>query len=175
MNYLPQLPHDLEGLRHAYKPAKVRWLFIGESPPANGTFFYKADSNLSRYTQQAFSIALEREFADGNEFLDFFKALGCYLIDLCDDPVNHLPESEREEQRRRGATSLPERIAEHLPQATIVVMKAIAKYVQPAIGQAELADLPFYVVPFPAMGNQKRYVERLVTVLKKLKVTASSS
>jgi hypothetical protein len=175
MNYLSRLPHDLESLRHAYKPARVRWLFIGESPPANGTFFYKADSNLSRYTQQAFSIALERKFADGKEFLDSFKAQGCYLIDLCDHPINHLPESEREEQRRRGATSLPERIAEHLPQASIVVMKAIAKYVQPAIGQAGLADLPCYVLPFPAMGNQKRYVERLVAVLRELNITTLSS
>jgi hypothetical protein len=65
---------SLEALRLRYKPARVRWLLIGESPPANGTFFYKADSNLSRYTQQAFSTALEREFADGKEFLDFFKA-----------------------------------------------------------------------------------------------------
>jgi hypothetical protein len=169
------LVSSLETLRLSYKPAKLRWLFIGESPPANGTFFYKADSNLSRYTQQAFSIAFEREFADGKGFLEFFKAQGCYLIDLCEHPVNHLPESEREEQRRRCSTSLPERIAEHLPQATIVVMKAIAKYVQPATGQAGLADLPCYVLPFPAMGNQKRYVERLVAVLRELNITTFSS
>jgi hypothetical protein len=165
------LVSSLETLRLSYKPAKLRWLFIGESPPANGTFFYKADSKLSRYTQQAFSIAFEREFADGKEFLDSFKAQGCYLIDLCDRPVNNLPGIEREQQRKRCAASLVERIAQHSPEAIIVVMQGIAKYVQPAIGQAGLDDLPFYVVPFPAMGNQKRYVERLVAIFRELKVT----
>nr|MBC8193829.1 hypothetical protein [FCB group bacterium] len=35
-----------EDLRQAFKPPKVEVLFIGESPPAGGTFFYNGNSKL---------------------------------------------------------------------------------------------------------------------------------
>src|SRR5688572_24876523 len=35
-----------ERLRQAYRPEDVPLLFVGESAPAGGTFFYQADSNL---------------------------------------------------------------------------------------------------------------------------------
>jgi hypothetical protein len=37
---------SLESLRQSYRPQQVRVLFVGESPPAGGTFFYRANSNL---------------------------------------------------------------------------------------------------------------------------------
>ena len=80
----------IESLRHLHKPAQIRWLFVGESPPAGGTFFYRADSNLFRYTRQAFSAAYEIDFNNGAEFLTFFQPQGCYLIDLCEEPINHI-------------------------------------------------------------------------------------
>jgi hypothetical protein len=169
------LSTTLETLRLRYKPSKVRWLFIGESPPANGTFFYKADSNLSRYTQKAFSIAFEKRFTDGAEFLNFFKAQGCYLIDLCNDPINNLPNSERNYQRMHGAISLPERIAAHSPHGIIVVMKAIVKYIRPAVKQAGLEHLPFYTLLFPSMGNQHRYTNALVQVIHKENLVQSQN
>lgn len=95
-----------------------------------------------------------------------FKAQGCYLIDLCNDPINNLSKAERYNQRMQGASSLPERIAAHSPQGIIVVMKAIVKYIRPAIRQAGLEHLPFYALPFPAVGNQHRYVDNLVEVLR---------
>ena len=47
-----------EELRRRYRPETVRALFVGESPPAGGTFFYAANSNLYRFTEQAFRAAL---------------------------------------------------------------------------------------------------------------------
>jgi hypothetical protein len=37
-----------EHLRKHYRPDRVRILFVGESPPASGRFFYQADSGLYR-------------------------------------------------------------------------------------------------------------------------------
>jgi len=33
---------DLDKLRLRYRPDKISVLFVGESPPAGGTFFYKS-------------------------------------------------------------------------------------------------------------------------------------
>jgi hypothetical protein len=69
-------------------------LFLGESPPAGGTFFYYANSKLYDATREAFEAgipALRRT----DDFLDAFKRLGCYLEDLSPVPVNHLDLKDR--------------------------------------------------------------------------------
>lgn len=141
------LTGSLDSFHLHYKPKEVRWLFVGESPPTNGTFFFKADSNLSRYTQEAFSIAFKLQFVDGRELLDFFKSLGCYLIDLCTHPINPLSRHERKRCRKACAASLPELMAEYSPQRIIVVMKGIAGYVKSAVKPAGLALFPFTLCP----------------------------
>ncbi|MDQ3689671.1 MAG: UPF0175 family protein, partial [Chloroflexota bacterium] len=42
----------VDALRQQFRPERVRWLFVGESSPAAGTHFYRADSNLFRATQE---------------------------------------------------------------------------------------------------------------------------
>jgi hypothetical protein len=64
-------------------------LFVGESPPAGGAFFYRANSKLYDATREAFETAtpaLRRE----DDVLAAFQRLGCYLDDLCLAPVNHV-------------------------------------------------------------------------------------
>jgi hypothetical protein len=78
-------------LRKLFRPPKVNVLFIGESPPAGGTFFYQADSRLYQRTRAAFGRAFGRSMPEGAEFLREFQRLGCYLEDLCAEPVNRLP------------------------------------------------------------------------------------
>ncbi len=45
-----------EELRLRYRPKKVGVLLVAESRPAGGTFFYAGNSNLVRYTEQAFRM-----------------------------------------------------------------------------------------------------------------------
>jgi hypothetical protein len=73
----------LEHLRLYYRPPEVRVLFVGESPPAGGTFFYAADSGLYRATRDAFYEAIPE--ARSGKFLERFAAYGCYLEDLCQE------------------------------------------------------------------------------------------
>jgi hypothetical protein len=37
---------DIEALRLSYKPEHIKILFVGESAPASGKFFYKGNSML---------------------------------------------------------------------------------------------------------------------------------
>jgi uracil-DNA glycosylase len=62
---------DHEATRARYHPEKVRLLFVGESPPASGRFFYNRDSGLYRAMLGAFH-AMDHTISDDN-FLDVFK------------------------------------------------------------------------------------------------------
>ena len=123
----------VEKLRRSYKPNQVQVLFVGESPPAGGDFFYAGNSRLSRYTQEAFTEAFGVTFKSVGSFLDYFRRAGCYLDDLCLTPVNHLSRSERRGERRRGIVHLAERIADMSPRAVVVVMRGIAPHVEQAV------------------------------------------
>jgi hypothetical protein len=158
----------LEQLRHSYKPADIRVLFVGESPPAGGTFFYRADSNLARCTQEAFSEAFGREFDDGEAFLRFFASLGCYLDDLCLVPVNRMDKADRKRQRVESIGSLAARIRAASPEAVVSVMRAIVPQVKQAMDLAGLDTTLFFSLPFPAYQHKQDYVHELVSVLRRL-------
>lgn len=42
---------NVEELRRKYRPDKVLALFVGESAPAGGTFFYAGNSQMYRYVR----------------------------------------------------------------------------------------------------------------------------
>jgi len=155
-----------EELRRKYKPKRTRVLFIGESAPAGGTFFYRGDSNLARHTKEAFAVAFNRSFEDDNEFLDFFKSTGCYLDDLCLVPVNKEAPVERSRCWEKGIEPLSRRMRKAKPKAVVVVMKGIRRHVERAAIRAGIDPAALHTLPFPTRGRQKCYVESLVGLLR---------
>ena len=103
---------------------------------------------------------------DGEVFLRSFKGLGCYLDDLCLTPVNNLGERERQRYRELCVDDLALRLRAASPKAIVVVMKRIVPFVERAANHAGLTALPPIALPFPAQGNQLRYVEGLTLVLR---------
>jgi hypothetical protein len=91
-----------ERTRRDYRPNEVRVLFIGESPPAGGTFFHYANSKLYDATREAFEAAIPA-LRRADDFLEAFKRLGCYVEDLSPVPVNHLDLKDRKQRRQRRA------------------------------------------------------------------------
>jgi hypothetical protein len=57
-----------EELRRKYRPGRVRLLFIGESPPASGRFFYRRNSGLYLAEHPALNLIYR------------FKQRLCYLL-----------------------------------------------------------------------------------------------
>ena len=45
----------IKSLRARYRPSCVQVLFVGEAPPANGTFFYDGNTQMFRYVRDALS------------------------------------------------------------------------------------------------------------------------
>jgi hypothetical protein len=150
----------------------VSVLFVGESPPAGGTFFYLANSKLYDATKEAFRLAVP-DLVRGPNFLERFSALGCYLDDLCLEPVNHLKldnrlaKAKRLRLRKEGEAPLAVRIGDYSPGCIIVVMKGIENNVLKAVELAGLASVPTEALPFPARKeHRERYVDELASLLK---------
>src|SRR3954464_7652523 len=95
---------ERESLRRSFQPSHVQLLFIGESPPASGRFFYSGNSGLYRAIHMAFQKA-DATILEEN-FLSTFRAYGCYLTDLSHEPVDHLDAQPRRAMRSQGEKAL---------------------------------------------------------------------
>jgi hypothetical protein len=142
-----------EEARQRYRPERVRVLFVGESPPSRGTFFYHGDSKLYRETERAFRDSIPERI--GQDFLTSFAQLGCYLDDLCLLPVDQLKKAGpagRQQLRQEHAAGVPplaERMAEADPEAIILIGLGIENFVRRAAVEAGCNRLPFHALPFP--------------------------
>src|SRR5215469_2298624 len=125
---------ERERLRRWHRPARVRLLFIGESPPASGRFFYCRDSGLYRAIRDAFRIIDPTITDDG--FLDLFQKSGCYLIDACARPVDYLGARSRREACLAGEPALTRKIRQLQPGAIVILLKSIGDNVRRAAVQA---------------------------------------
>jgi hypothetical protein len=148
----------------------VNVLFVGESPPAGGTFFFLGDS-LTQYTKEAFTNVYGVNFNSDTDFLNRFKSNYFYLDDLCLTPLNRLNENCRNEVRQISVPVFSKRLREHPPRIVISIMMAIEPLVREAIVSAGINVNSVYSLPFPAWGNnnKRRYVEMLTRLLSELK------
>ena len=165
---LPSRVDHPEEIRLLYRPERISVLLVGESPANNGSFFYCANSRLYTYTAEAFRRALGVRVDDPKRFLSMFKQAGCYLEDLSLKPLNGLGNSERRQARREAVPGLKRRVESASPQVVICVMKGIADLVRGAVSEAGFSTVPFYTVPFPAMGHEEECAKALARILRRL-------
>jgi hypothetical protein len=141
-----------ERLRERYRPERVRILFVGESPPASGRFFYQADSGLYSAIRDTFLAAFPDLRKD--HFLESFRSMGCYLVDLSEKPVDRLNARARRRACMAGETRLVRRIRQLDPEIIVTVVQSIAENVERAANSAGWNGL-HVVLPYP--GRWQRY------------------
>ena len=144
-----------DSARRRFRPSLVRLLFIGESPPASGRFFYHGDSGLYRAMRDTFR-AVDPGIDDEN-FLPVFQASGCYLIDLCPEPVDHLSSELRRAACRAGEAKLSRTIARLQPLMIATVVRSIERNVTRASCRAGWHG-PFIHLPYPGRWSRYRKV-----------------
>jgi len=130
---------------------------IGESPPASGRFFYQRDSGLYRAARDAFQIH-DSGINDAN-FLEAFQAAGCYLIDLCSDPVDRFSLKARRAACVAAEPALADTIIRLQPHAIATIVRSIEANVESAIAAARWSG-PILNLPYP--GRWKRHREIFV-------------
>lgn len=134
-----------ELLRRRYRPNDVRVLFVGESPPASGRFFYQQDSGLYRAVFETFRRV--DSSLDHANFLTLFARARCYLVDLCPEPVDRLAPAPRRAACRAGEASLARAISRLRPTTIVSVVRSIEDNVDRAASRAgwrgEVLRLPY--------------------------------
>lgn len=163
-----------ERLRRKYRPARVRLLFVGEAPPASGRFFYQADSGLYRAIREAFAIAFPT-MQEGN-FLESFRDLGCYLVDLCREPVDGLSKGQRRRTWLESEARLGAVLKRLRPRVVITVVRSVAPSVRRAQELANWAG-PHVELPYPGRWRHHRvaFLKALVPVLQQNLVSRDSN
>jgi hypothetical protein len=155
----------VEDVRADYRPQRILTLFVGESAPHSGKFFYLGNTPLKRYMQQALGL-------DGvDDFLDCFKAMGWYLDDLVLTPIDHIENrAERMAMWKAAQPSLAKRIKEYRPQAILPFVSGIVPVVKAVAG-----SVPVYPMPFPGHGHQRRFLEEMRRILPLLPKSSDPS
>lgn len=156
-NALCSTADDIETLRHSFRPDKITVLFVGESTPQGGTFFYHGNSQVFRYLKKALN--------GGEGFLGEFKAKGYFLDDLVLEPINHNTNAERRRLHNMAVPGLAERLATYRPLTVVSILKSIKQPVTEAIVRASISGIPHYSVAFPGTGQQGRFLEEIAEIL----------
>lgn len=149
-----------ERRRRRFRPPSYQFLFIGEAPPASGKFFYNRDSGLYRAIRETFQT-IDPSINDTN-FLTTFQSAGCYLIDLCPQPVDQLPTADRRAACIAAESALARTIARFQPHHIVTVVRSIEPNVLRAASLANWHG-PFLHLPYP--GRWSRYKNRFVLEL----------
>src|SRR6266705_4903305 len=118
----------VEAIRKRFRPERITTLFVGESAPHSGDFFYCGDSAMLAHMKRAVELA----FRKSDDFLKSFQAYGWYLDDLVLESVNHLRKPERLAKCLDAQKSLADRIAVYQPEAIVSVLKSIEPFVNAA-------------------------------------------
>jgi hypothetical protein len=146
---------DTQALRLRYRPGRVRTLFVGESAPVEGRFFYDGRNLMLSHFKRAFGRAGENDAA----FLTWFRSAGMLLDDLSHAPVNGLPNAERAAACKAAVPELAARIRAYDPEAIVCVMRSrgIEGYVSEAVTISG-TRAQFHTTAFPGCGQQNKFV-----------------
>jgi len=164
---MPMSRPGREALRRSFRPGKVRVLFAGESPPASGRFFYQRDSGLYRAMRDLFEMADSR-VSDEN-FLQKFQGCGCYLVDLCGEPVDKLERNARRAAHVAGERSLRHTIDRLQPEVIVSLCRSIRPSVSRAAAAASWTG-PIMDVPYPGrwIHHNRVFVAKLLPLVKRI-------
>ena len=144
-----------ERLRRQYRPRRVRILFVGEAPPASGRFFYHADSGLYRAIRDTFMVAFPSLRSSHGKFLDAFRGMGCYLVDLCGKPVDRMDRTSRRYVCEAGEKCLARKLRKLRPMIVITVVRSIGSNIRRAEAAAGWSGLHLEL-PYPGRWHHLR-------------------
>jgi len=163
--------------RDRYRPTKVRLLWIAESPPTSGSYFYYQKTtgrdHLFRETMRAVGLwpmkEIMRKGVDKNPLLESFQSKGFFLIDTCSYPVDKLSNSERRRAVLDGTPGVVQMVSELTPNGIIIVKSNIYEPVKHALESGGFAGKILNQRPlgFPSHGRQEPYRKRINDILRK--------
>jgi hypothetical protein len=157
-----------ERLRHRYKPDRLRYLLIGESPPDPGAgqrrFFYSpilTHDNLYRgVTEAVYGLEPDFDVRAKPVLLERLADDGFWLIDAVSHPVNQLGANARTRAIADGVANLIRTCTEVEPECGVIIChgKVYDAAAHP-LREAGVALLHDEALPFPLGNWRARFVD----------------
>lgn len=165
-------------LRSKHQPYRVEVIFVLESPPARGNFFYDPTGKVTEPLFSAIMKLIGYEALTKEEGLNAFACKGFFLVDATYQPVNHI---KNEKKRRQAILSdLPYLIqdlkhiigSQRLPVKIVLVKTNICRLLEePLKGNGINVINNGIVVPFPSHGHQNKFQVNIKKVLAQNEVS----
>src|SRR5713101_715545 len=137
---------DVNRARRKYRPQRIRFLLIAESPPSSGGFFYFrmtiGKDHLFRETMKALELWPRnepmRKGIEKRTMLRRFQSMGFYLLDTCVFPVDKLRPIERRKAVLSQTRRLVNDVIEANPVHILIVKSSIFNLVRNALRESGL-------------------------------------
>jgi hypothetical protein len=156
-------------LRNCNAPRHPTVIFIAESPPASGKFFYNPDGSVSEPLFKAMmEDVLGIKPTSKEEGLKKFAAHGFFLLDATYTPVNKLAEDAADEMIRNDFPRLLADLREHArPETRIVLVKAnVCRILEPKLHEVGFNVLNNgTIIPFPDRFHARGFRDAVRQVL----------
>jgi hypothetical protein len=142
----------IKDAQRKYRPDRIKVLFVAESPPASGSYFYYGGNRLLHEMRRA----LKEDQRTDADFLMSFMKRGWYLDDLVQTPVKN--QSELKNKCRKARDDLAARIRRYSPCIVVCLVRRIRDDVEIATLKAG-SDACVYTVSFPPRHSQRFQAE----------------
>lgn len=156
-------------LRNRYIPEKLNLIFILESPPVSGKYFYDETGKTTEPFFRAFMKLLSYSPTDKKDGLEYFKSNGYLIIDATYKQVNKLKGKIRDYTILSDYNRLIDDIENMCPEKNVPIILVKANICR--MFDERLTERGFnilnkgVVIPFPSRGQQKRFQLEMSKVL----------
>ena len=156
-------------LRNRYLPSKLNLLFILESPPVSGNYFYDETGKPTDPFFSSFMKLLSYNPTDKKDGLECFKSNGYLIIDATYKQVNKLKGKIRDYTILSDYNRLIDDIENMCPEKNVPIILVKANICR--MFDERLTERGFnilnkgVVIPFPSRGQQKRFHSEMSKVL----------
>lgn len=148
-------------LRNKYHPEKLNLVFLLESPPISGKYFYDDKGKVSEPLFNGMMKLIEYKPINKKEGLEFFKSKGYILLDATYKQVNRLKGKERDDTILSDYKNLISDLKAISPDKDVPIILVKANICKMLDGRLTAEGYNVInkgvVIPFPSTGNQKRF------------------
>jgi len=158
-------------LRNTYLPSNIGTVFILESPPASGKYFYDETGSVGEPLFSAMMKLLNFNPENKREGLKFFSAKGCFLVDATYEPVNMLKGKIRDNTILMNFGNLAKDLKKlgDPQQIDFILIKAnVCRLLESRLLSEGINVInKGVIIPFPSSGQQRKFFEKIRKVFMK--------
>jgi hypothetical protein len=163
-------PAKYKEMRDAYRPQKIKAIFVLESPPKSGKYFYNPGGTPHEQLFRAMMEFIEVKSSSKQEGLRAFRDQGLIVVDASYTPVNDFRGRARDEAILREYDSLLLDLSLLNPNKDVPLILVKANVCK-LLGK-RLRDAGFWVInndveiPFPGSGRQREFRDKLAAMVE---------